>query len=160
LFETAPALRASPVGAYAYDLSYAATPNPADAPPATASANSRMQSELRRSETIRVEKDGRWREIATNDIFAVRANAHYSYLYDGVQELFCNLPISAVEARLDPKRFIRVHRSYIVAIDRVVSLRRAGENGVAELGSPVQRNIPIARAQYRQVKQLLAARIA
>ncbi len=128
--------------------------------PATASANSPMPSELRRSETIRVEKDGRWREIAVDDIFAVRANAHYTYLYDGEHELFCNLPISAVEARLDPKRFIRVHRSYIVAIDRVVGLRRAGENGVAELGSPVQRNIPIARAQYRQVKQLLAARIA
>lgn len=159
LFETAPVLRTSPVGAFPYDVSYASTLNAVDAPPATANANSRTQSESRRSETIRVEKDGRWREIAIKDIFAVRANAHYTYLYDGEQELFCNLSISAVEARLDPKRFIRVHRSYIVAIDRVVSLRRAGENGVAELGSPVQRNIPIARAQYRQVKQLLAARI-
>src|ERR1700677_734067 len=59
---------------------------------------------------IRVEKDGRWRDIALEDIFAVRANAHYTYIYDGEQEYFCNLSLSAVAARLDPALFLRVHR--------------------------------------------------
>ena len=66
--------------------------------------------------SIRVEKDGRWRDIAVDDIFAIRANAHYTYVHDGEQEYFCNLSISALEARLDPRPFLRVHRSHIVSV--------------------------------------------
>ena len=106
---------------------------------------------------IRVEKDGRWRDIALEDIFAVRANAHYTYIYDGEQEYFCNLSISAVAARLDPALFLRVHRSHIVAVRRIARVKRAGENGIAELGTPVRCSIPIARAHYREVKQLIKA---
>jgi NO-binding membrane sensor protein with MHYT domain len=108
-----------------------------------------------RAQAIRVEKDGRWRDIALEDIFTVRANAHYTYIYDGEQEYFCNLSISAVEARLDPSVFMRVHRSHIVAIRRIARVKRTGENGVAELGAPVRCSIPIARAHYREVKQLI-----
>jgi DNA-binding LytR/AlgR family response regulator len=118
------------------------------------------EQDRRQSGSISVEKDGRAREISIDDIFAVRANAHYSYVHDGEQEYFCGLAISAIEARLDPARFIRVHRSHIVAIDRVASLKRDGENGVAELAAPVRCTIPIARSHFRQVKQLVQARIA
>jgi NO-binding membrane sensor protein with MHYT domain len=107
--------------------------------------------------TIRVEKDGRWRDIVSDEIFAVRANAHYTYIYDGEQEYFCNLSISAVESRLDPALFLRVHRSHIVAVRRIARVKRAGENGIAELGTPVRCSIPIARAHYRAVKQLVRA---
>jgi len=110
-----------------------------------------------RPKTIRVEKDGRWRDIVLDDIFAVRANAHYTFIYDGEQEYFCNLSISAIEARLDPALFLRVHRSHIVALRRIARVKRAGENGIAELGTPVRCSIPIARAHYRQVKRLIEA---
>ncbi len=110
-----------------------------------------------RANVIRVEKDGRWRDIVLDDIFAVRANAHYTYIYDGEQEYFCNLSISSIEERLDPRYFIRVHRSHIIAIRRVARVKRAGENAIAEIGCPVRCSIPIARAQYRQVKMLVEA---
>src|SRR5579871_2206247 len=106
---------------------------------------------------IPVEKDGRGREIAVVDIYAIRANAHYTYVHDGEHEYFCNLSISALEARLDPKAFLRVHRSYIVSVDRIARVKRSGEAGVAELGLPVRCSIPIARAHYRQVKLRLGA---
>jgi NO-binding membrane sensor protein with MHYT domain len=105
-----------------------------------------------RAASIPVEKDGRARELAVDDIYAVRANAHYTYVHDGEQEYFCNLSISALEARLDPKAFLRVHRSYIVSVNRIARVKRSGEAGVAELGLPVRCSIPIARAHYRQVK--------
>jgi DNA-binding LytR/AlgR family response regulator len=50
---------------------------------------------------------------------------------------------------------MRVHRSHIVAIRRIARVKRTGENGVAELGAPVRCSIPIARAHYREVKQLI-----
>ena len=105
-----------------------------------------------RAASIPVEKDGRTRELAVDDIYAVRANAHYTYVHDGAQEYFCNLSISVLEARLDPKAFLRVHRSYIVSVNRIARVKRSGEAGVAELGLPVRCSIPIARAHYRQVK--------
>ena len=58
---------------------------------------------LDRVASIPVEKDGRGREIAVADIYAIRANAHYTYVHDGEQEYFCNLSISALQARLDPE---------------------------------------------------------
>ena len=110
-----------------------------------------------RAASIRVEKDGRTREIAVSDIYAIRANAHYTYVHDGEREHFCNLSISTLEARLDPKAFLRVHRSYIVSVDRIVRVKRSGEAGVAELGLPVRCSIPIARAHYRQLKLRIGA---
>ncbi|MGA8444949.1 MAG: MHYT domain-containing protein [Roseiarcus sp.] len=102
--------------------------------------------------SIPVEKDGRTRELNVGDIYAIRANAHYTYVHDGEQEYFCTLSISALQARLDPAAFLRVHRSYIVSVDRIARVKRLGEAGVAELGLPVRCSIPIARAHYRQVK--------
>jgi diguanylate cyclase len=110
-----------------------------------------------RAASIRVEKDGRTREIAVGDIYAVRANAHYTYVHDGEKEYFCTLSISVIEARLDPKTFLRVHRSYIVSVDRIARIKRSGEAGIAELGLPVRCTIPIARAHYRQVKLRIGA---
>ena len=135
----------------------AAAAPPSNSPePAVISAEQPLASAARPT-AIRVEKDGRWRDIALEDIFAVRANAHYTYVYDGEQEYFCNLSISAVAARLDPALFLRVHRSHIVAVRRIARVKRAGENGIAELGTPVRCSIPIARAHYREVKQLIKA---
>ena len=107
--------------------------------------------------SIRVEKDGRPRDIAVGDIYAIRANAHYTYVHDGEKEYFCTLSISALEARLDPKAFLRVHRSYIVSVGRIARVKRSGEAGIAELGLPVRCTIPIARAHYRQVKLRIGA---
>jgi NO-binding membrane sensor protein with MHYT domain len=110
-----------------------------------------------RATSIRVEKDGRPRDIAVGDIYAIRANAHYTYVHNGEKEYFCTLSISALEARLDPKAFLRVHRSYIVSVDRIARVKRSGEAGIAELGLPVRCTIPIARAHYRQVKLRIGA---
>ena len=109
------------------------------------------------AKTVRVEKDGQWRDIALGDIFAVRAYAHYTYVFDGEREYFCNLSIGALEAKLDARHFLRVHRSHIVAVRQIARVKKAGDNGVAELGAPVRCSIPIARANMRQVKQRLAA---
>jgi len=110
-----------------------------------------------RTASIPVEKDGRARELSVADIYAIRANAHYTYVHDGEQEYFCNLSISALQARLDPKAFLRVHRSHIVSVDRIARVKRSGEAGVAELGLPVRCSVPIARAHYRQVKLRISA---
>jgi hypothetical protein len=101
---------------------------------------------------IRVEKDGRSCDLALADVYAIRADAHYTHVHDGEREYFCNQAIGALEAKLDAADFLRVHRSYIVRLDRVAKVKRVGEAAVAELESPVRCSIPVARARYRELK--------
>jgi DNA-binding LytR/AlgR family response regulator len=72
--------------------------------------------------------------------------------------LFCPLAIGDVEARLDQSRFVRVHRSHIVNIDRVVGLRRAGDNGVIELSAIDRYTVPVSRGRLGGIRSRLQVR--
>jgi two-component system, LytTR family, response regulator len=62
--------------------------------------------------------------------------------------------ISNLEASLDPTRFLRVHRSYIVNLERVSKVEPYGKDThVAVLSSGVQ--IPVSRAGYARLKSFL-----
>jgi len=107
-----------------------------------------------------VEHDGVTRQIAVDLVVAVRANAHYTYLYDGRAEHFCPLAIGEIEARLDPDRFVRVHRSHIVNLDHISRLKRAGDNGVIELDGPERLTIPVSRSRFSAVRSRLRLKVA
>jgi diguanylate cyclase len=106
-----------------------------------------------------VERDGSTRYVLVDDIVAVHANAHYAYIFDGNSKLFCPLAIGEIEARLDNDRFLRVHRSHIVNIERVASLRRAGDNGIIELAGSQTYTVPVSRSRLRWLKTRLGQRI-
>jgi len=105
-----------------------------------------------------VERDGATHFIAVDDIVAVHANAHYTYVFDGTAKSFCPLAISDVAARLDERRFVRVHRSHIVNIDRVVGLKRAGDNGVIELTGIDRYTVPVSRSRLGGIRSRLQLR--
>jgi diguanylate cyclase len=117
------------------------------------------QPAIRLAATLPIQKEGKSREIPVAEIFAVRANAHYTFVFDGKAEYFCNWPISEIEGRLDPHRFMRVHRSHIVAIDRIAAIKRAGDHGMVELKSSVQCVIPVARARFAQLRSRVDAQV-
>ena len=106
-----------------------------------------------------VERDGSTRYVLVDDIVAVHANAHYAYIFDGTSKLFCPLAISEIEARLDNDRFLRVHRSHIVNIERVAGLRRAGDNGIIELAGSQTYTVPVSRSRLRWLKTRLGQRV-
>jgi NO-binding membrane sensor protein with MHYT domain len=105
-----------------------------------------------------IEREGITQFIAVDDIVAVHANAHYTYIFDGTSKLFCSLPISDVEARLDHRRFVRVHRSHIVNMDRVLGLKRAGDNGVIELAAIDRYTVPVSRGRLGSLRSRLSLR--
>jgi len=75
-----------------------------------------------------------------------------------VSKLFCPLAIGDVAARLDANRFVRVHRSHIVNIDRIVRLRRDGDHGIVELAGEGNYTVPVARNRFTALKSLLEAK--
>jgi len=106
-----------------------------------------------------VERDGATHFVAVDDIVAVHANAHYTFIFDGASKMFCPLAIGDVEARLDSGRFVRVHRSHIVNIDRIIGLKRAGDNGLVELAAPERYTVPVSRSRLTWLKSQLGLKM-
>jgi diguanylate cyclase len=107
-----------------------------------------------------IERDGTRHLVSVDAIVAVHANAHYTYIFDGTAKLFCPLPISDVESRLDTDRFVRVHRSHIVNVERVVGLKRAGDNGIIELAAADRYAVPVSRSRFGSLKSRLLPKVA
>jgi NO-binding membrane sensor protein with MHYT domain len=89
-------------------------------------------------------------------IHAIRADGRYTHLQDGRREYFCNLPITELESRLDPDLFFRVHRSHIVQICHVKSIRRKGDGAVVTVGDKGEA-IPVSRSALPKLKARLMA---
>jgi NO-binding membrane sensor protein with MHYT domain len=113
----------------------------------------------RLARALPVERDGATHYVPVENIVLVQADAHYSSVFDGRTRGFCSMPIGEVEARLDPERFLRVHRSYIVAVDRIAGLRRSGDGGVVLFDTPVPVEVPVSRGRYAGLKAQLKARV-
>ena len=106
-----------------------------------------------------VERDGMTHYVTVDDIVAVHANAHYTYIFTGSEKLFCPLAIGDVESRLDGSRFVRVHRSHIVNLDRVIGLRRSGDGGLVELAAPDRYSVPVARSRVSWFKARIGSKL-
>jgi diguanylate cyclase len=134
----------------------------AASPPVAASETEleRSSASSPRTRPLPIERDGATHFIAVNDIVAVHANAHYTYIFDGSTKLFCPLAIGDVEARLDKSRFMRVHRSHIVNIDRVVGFRRSGDNDFVQLHAADSYGVPVSRNRIRVLKSRLESRVS
>jgi len=62
--------------------------------------------------------------------------------------------ISSLEAALDPSRFLRIHRSYIVNLERVAKIELYGKDSyVAVLSTGAQ--LPVSRAGHSRLRALL-----
>jgi NO-binding membrane sensor protein with MHYT domain len=108
--------------------------------------------------TLPVEKDGLHRRLDVAHLVAVRAQAHYTQLFDGETTWFCPLSISEVEAGLDPDVFARVHRSHIINLDRVSSLRNAADAAAVAMNARTPYRAPVSRSRRRWLKERLEQR--
>lgn len=104
-----------------------------------------------------IEKNGHKFHISPNEIISVHANAHYTYIFNGRDDLFCPLSITEIAARLPETTFFRTHRSYIVNLASVVRVKKSGDGAIAELDAPIRRSAPVSRARVSILRQELAA---
>ncbi len=95
--------------------------------------------------------------ISAGDVERIDAERDYMRLTVGGRGYLIHQTISELERRLDPERFIRLHRSVIVRRDRIVKLRHDGL-GVwyAELADGV--SVRIGRTYQAAAKAILAER--
>lgn len=86
--------------------------------------------------TVFVRVDGEWRNIVIDQITYVSGMKDYVMFYlDGERKpLISHLTMKAVEEMLPSDKFLRIHRSYIVAVDKI---RKVDRNDCVYIGEEV-----------------------
>ena len=76
--------------------------------------------------TVFIRVDGEWRNVVIDKITYVSCIKDYVmfYLDDEPRPLITHLTMKAVEQMLPSEKFLRIHRSYIVAIDKISKIDR------------------------------------
>jgi two-component system, LytTR family, response regulator len=74
-------------------------------------------------ERLVVKSGGRIAFVRTEEIDCIEACGNYLRLCLGSEEQLLRMTISAIEPRLDPAHFVRIHRSTIVNVGRVKELQ-------------------------------------
>ncbi len=104
---------------------------------------------------VPLESDGTTHLFPVADIHSIHATTHYSLVFDGQREHFSPWSISEMADKLDQEMFMRVHRSHLVAVAKVRSLRKSGDGAVVEVGTSTPRIVPVSRTQYMELKSRL-----
>ncbi len=107
--------------------------------------------------TLPVHRDGILQVIDLDDVVSVQANAHYTHVSNGTNKLFCPLSITEAEERLKDRRFMRVHRSHIVNLDKVGALRKTVDSVMIEMDSQGRVSVPVSRSKVSELKNRLAS---
>lgn len=106
-----------------------------------------------------IERDGATHFIAVEDVVAIHANAHYTYIFNGTDKLFCPLGIGEIESRLDKSLFARIHRSHIINIERVIGYRRSGDSDMVEMAATDHYAVPISRSRVSWLKSRIGVKL-
>jgi len=100
-------------------------------------------------------KDGATTElIDVAAIHCIRAEGYYAELVLADRTVLMREPLQDLEARLDPARFVRIHRSAIVNVDRIRRVERAGHSAVTVVLDDGAR-LPVSRSRRTEVDRLL-----
>jgi two-component system LytT family response regulator len=94
--------------------------------------------------------------IKTSDIVMIEAEDYYARVHTRSGRHLLRVTLSHLEQRLDPKVFLRVHRTAIVNIGEVVELREE-ERLVLLLSTGVR--VPVSRSRRRDVEPILRPRL-
>ncbi len=121
-------------------------------PPAELAAAARPPAQYLERIVVR---DGAKVDIVTCDkLDYVEAQDDYVLLKTSGKSLLKQQTISSLETTLDPARFVRIHRSYIVNLERVAKIEPyTRDSRVAVLGDGTQ--LPVSRTGYARLIALL-----
>ncbi len=90
------------------------------------------------------------------DAVYLQADGHYTTVHTADGAFFCGLPLSELEARLDPRSFVRTHRGYIVNLRHARAVERQDGRAAFVMAAPGSPRIPVSRARADALKKRLA----
>jgi len=106
-------------------------------------------------ERIVIRTEGQVHVLAIDNIDYIQAQDDYLSFSVGKQKHRKQQTMSELEAQLDPARFVRVHRSFLLNIDRLAKLELYSKDSwLAILKDGAQ--LPVSRSGYARLKELIA----
>jgi two-component system LytT family response regulator len=91
--------------------------------------------------------------LPVEKISRLEADGDYVVVHAGSARHLLHISLSSLEARLDPRRFTRVHRAHIVNLDFVKTFKRdARGNLEAELLDGAR--VPVSRGRAQEIRSL------
>lgn len=128
----------------------AALGEPSAAPPLDRLREALAQGPMSR---LFVRRGGAIVPVAVAEVSWLEAQGDYVVAHSGGARHVLHLSLNRLEARLDPARFLRIHRAHIVNLDRVKVFRRHGKGRlVAELADGTE--LPVGRSRARGLRDL------
>ncbi len=82
-----------------------------------------LKAESKYLERLVIKSEGRVFFLDTDDIYWIEAEGNYVRVHNGKKSYLLRDTVSSLESHLDPKKFLRIHRSAIVRIDRIQELQ-------------------------------------
>jgi two-component system LytT family response regulator len=82
-----------------------------------------LKAESKYLERLVIKAEGRVFFLDTEDIYWIEAEGNYVRVHNGKKTYLLRETVSSLESQLDPKKFLRIHRSAIVKIDRIQELQ-------------------------------------
>lgn len=74
-------------------------------------------------ERLVIKNGGRVFFLHVQDVYCIEAEGNYVRVYDNQKGYLLRETISSLEGQLDPKQFLRIHRSAIVKLDRIKEMQ-------------------------------------
>jgi two-component system LytT family response regulator len=92
--------------------------------------------------------------VSVDKLDYVEAQDDYVAFRTGGRTLLKEQTLSELETQLDPRRFVRIHRSYLVNLDRLAKVELyAKDSRVAVLTDGTR--LPLSRSGYQRLQELL-----
>jgi len=107
-----------------------------------------------RPERIVVKDGTRVHVIPLDRLDYAEAQDDYVALHSGGKQYLKQQPIASLEAALDPARFVRIHRSVIVNLERVARIEPYGKESRLAILADGSR-LPVSRAGYARLLEAM-----
>jgi len=91
-----------------------------------------------------------------DELHYARADGDYSRVHTHERSYLCTRSLRELEKMLPADRFVRIHRSYLVNLDKVAAVRRAGSDRIRlALDDAEHTELDVARRQSKAVRERL-----
>lgn len=87
-----------------------------------------------------VKSNGKYERVVFNEILYVESMQNYVIIHLAGQKLIVYMTLAGLEAQLPPKRFMKVHKSFVVSIEHVNSIEN-NEIIIKQVRIPISRTL-------------------
>ncbi len=121
--------------------------------PEASLANSLLMEQKDYPERVLVQRNNKLITIALTDVDWIEAYGDYSKIHLGKEQYLSNYGISVLEEKLNPAKFVRVHRSSIINLEAVEELQKYGKSFDIRMRSGDR--VRVSRGYADRIKKLM-----